>query len=73
MASRATCADGVIAVKRRDFAQALVNVLTRYLLQRREVTLTQLEQTGECWDGELSARLEQVDEALVRLGYFDKT
>lgn len=58
-------------MKRKDFTQTLVNVLIRGLLQRREVTLTQLEQTGERWEGELSARLEQVDEALTRLGYFD--
>ena len=60
------------AMKHRDFAQALVTVLVRHLKVRREAILGQKEEAGGRWNPILSHGLDQVDEALTRLGYFDR-
>ena len=41
------------------------------LVQRRNELLRQLDQTGWRWNRDLSLELEQVDEALTRLGEFN--
>lgn len=58
-------------MKRQDLTQALLTVLVRHFVQRRDAVLAHHDRTGRCWDRELTTRLEQVDEALTRLGHFD--
>lgn len=58
-------------IRRSATYRALVSCVVRYLQTHRDAVLDRVDRQGWKWDPEASRELEQVDEALTRIGVFD--
>ena len=57
--------------KHADLIAALSRVLRARLLAERECLLDEIDASQWCWPSHLSPRLDQLDDAVTRLGHFD--